>query len=95
MIYISYNIPTTELDINDSIVVQLINNLVDITQVSNKDKFKFAFGQQSGVIDINKDQYELPRFPINEKYGDLERFSFLIKLGPLEFNEISINDMSI
>ena len=58
-----------------------------------KKNFKFAFGQQSGVIDINKNHYELPRFPINEKYGDLERFSFLIKLGPLEFNEISINDM--
>ena len=33
-------------------------------------KFKFAFGQHSGVIDLNKDPYELPRFPINEKYGD-------------------------
>ena len=55
--------------------------------------FKFAFGQQSGVIDVNKNHYELPRFPINEKYGDLDRFSFLIKLGPLEFNQISINDM--
>ena len=55
--------------------------------------FKFAFGQQSGVIDVNKDQYELPRFPINEKYGDLDRFNFLVRLGPLEFNEISIKDM--
>ena len=55
--------------------------------------FKFAFGQQSGVIDINKNHYELPRFPINEKYGDLDRFNFLVRLGPLEFNEISIKDM--
>ena len=45
--------------------------------ISNK--FEFGFGQHSGVIDLNKDKYELPRFPINEKYGDLERFSFLIK----------------
>ena len=55
-----------------------------------KKNFKFAFGQQSGVIDVNKNHYELPRFPINEKYGDLDRFNFLVKLGPLEFNEISI-----
>ena len=41
-------------------------------------QFDFAFGQNSGVIDLNKDRYELPRFPINEKYGDLERFSFLL-----------------
>jgi peptidoglycan/xylan/chitin deacetylase (PgdA/CDA1 family) len=48
-------------------------------------KFKFSFGQHSGVIDINKDRYELPRFPINEKYGDLKRFEFLINLYPLQY----------
>jgi peptidoglycan/xylan/chitin deacetylase (PgdA/CDA1 family) len=47
--------------------------------------FKFSFGQHSGVIDINKDRYELPRFPINEKYGDLKRFKFLINLQPLQY----------
>ena len=47
--------------------------------------FKFSFGQHSGVIDINKDPHELPRFPINEKYGDLERFKFLINLNPLQY----------
>ena len=49
------------------------------------DNFKFSFGQHSGVIDINKDRYELPRFPINEKYGDLKRFKFLINLYPLQY----------
>ena len=47
--------------------------------------FKFSFGQHSGVIDINKDPHELPRFPINEKYGDLKRFKFLINLNPLQY----------
>ena len=51
--------------------------------------FKFSFGQHSGVIDINKDRYELPRFPINEKYGDLKRFKFLINLYPLQFKKLS------
>ena len=50
--------------------------------------FKFSFGQHSGVIDVNKDPYELPRFPINEKYGDLKRFKFLINLYPLEFKNL-------
>ena len=54
--------------------------------------FKFSFGQHSGVIDINKDQYELPRFPINEKYGDLERFKFLINLQPLQYKVLYPND---
>ena len=47
--------------------------------------FKFSFGQHSGVIDINKDRHELPRFPINEKYGNLERFKFLVNLNPLQY----------
>ena len=51
--------------------------------------FKFSFGQHSGVIDVNKDKLELPRFPINEKYGDLKRFEFLIKLNPLQYKSLS------
>ena len=50
--------------------------------------FAFAFGQHSGVIDINKDPHELPRFPINEKYGDLKRFEFLINLQPLQYKAL-------
>ncbi len=58
-------------------------------------KFSYGFGQHSGVIDLNKDKYELPRFPINEKYGDLERFSFLINLYPLEYRKILPEDKFI
>ena len=50
--------------------------------------FKYSFGQHSGVIDVNKDIFELPRFPINEKYGDLKRFKFLINLQPLQFKKL-------
>ena len=50
--------------------------------------FQFSFGQHSGVIDINTNPYELPRFPINEKYGDLERFKFLINLYPLQYKNL-------
>ena len=44
--------------------------------------FKIAFGQHSGIIDINKDKFELPRFPINEKYGELKRFNSIINYLP-------------
>jgi len=54
--------------------------------------FKFSFGQHSGVIDINKDPYELSRFPINEKYGDLKRFEFLINLQPLQYKALYPNE---
>ena len=41
--------------------------------------FKYAFGQHSGVIDKTKNKFELPRFPINEKYGEIKRFKSLLK----------------
>ena len=50
--------------------------------------FKYAFGQHSGVIDETKDLFELPRFPINEKYGELKRFTSLTKTLPFKFKEI-------
>jgi len=51
-------------------------------------KFEIAFGQHSGIIDLNKDKYELPRFPINEKYGDLKRFRSIVNYSPLEYKSL-------
>ncbi len=50
--------------------------------------FKYAFGQHSGVIDETKDITELPRFPINEKYGEIKRFKTLIKTLPFKYKSI-------
>jgi peptidoglycan/xylan/chitin deacetylase (PgdA/CDA1 family) len=50
--------------------------------------FKYAFGQHSGVADETKDFYELPRFPINEKYGEIKRFQLILKTIPLKFKSI-------
>ena len=57
--------------------------------------FKIAFGQHSGVIDVNKDKFELPRFPINEKYGDLKRFKSLINYNPLEYKSLKPEEKKI
>ncbi len=54
--------------------------------------FSYAFGQHSGVIDETKDLFELPRFPINEKYGELKRFNTLMKTLPLKYKNISPED---
>jgi len=51
--------------------------------------FKYAFGQHSGVTDETKDFYELPRFPINETYGQLERFKTILKTIPLKVKSIT------
>jgi len=50
--------------------------------------FEIGFGQHSGIIDLNKDKFELPRFPINEKYGEIKRFKSLISYYPLEYKSV-------
>ncbi len=54
--------------------------------------FKYAFGQHSGVIDETKDYFELPRFPINEKYGDVKRFKTLMRTLPFKYKSIVPED---
>ena len=54
--------------------------------------FDYAFGQHSGVIDETKDLWELPRFPINEKYGELSRFKTLMKTLPFKYEKIFPED---
>jgi len=51
--------------------------------------FKISFGQHSGVIDVNKEKFELPRFPINEKYGEIKRFKSIINYFPLEYKKLN------
>ena len=50
--------------------------------------FTLAFGQHSGVIDSNKEKFELPRFPINENYGEMKRFKSIINTFPLEYKNL-------
>jgi len=49
------------------------------------ENFDYAFGQHSGVIDVNKERFQLPRFPINENYGKIKRFKSIIETYPLEY----------
>tara|TARA_B100001029_G_scaffold179193_1_gene187880 strand:+ start:322 stop:1371 length:1050 start_codon:yes stop_codon:yes gene_type:complete len=51
--------------------------------------FEFGFGQHSGVMDKTKDKFELPRFPINEKYGEEKRFKSILKTIPFPYLKIT------
>ena len=51
-------------------------------------KFKVAFGQHSGVINETSNLYYLPRFSLNEKYGEIDRVKFAasaLGLGVYDF----------
>ena len=50
--------------------------------------FIYGFGQHSGVADKTKDKFELPRFPINEKYGKEKRFKNLLKTIPFPYKTV-------
>jgi len=57
--------------------------------------YKYAFGQHSGVVDHTKNFYELPRFPINEKYGETERFKTILKTLPFPYKSIQPSERYI
>ena len=61
----------------------------DLKKIVKDLKFQFAFGQHSGVIDETKDLHELPRFPINEKYGELKRFKSILHTLPFPYESIT------
>ncbi len=61
---------------------------LDFKKIIKSLGFKYALGQHSGVIDETKDFYELPRFPINEKYGEIKRFKSLTQTIPFKYKNI-------
>tara|TARA_Y100000389_G_scaffold173252_1_gene182296 strand:- start:122 stop:1054 length:933 start_codon:yes stop_codon:yes gene_type:complete len=61
---------------------------IEFKKIVKNLNFKYAFGQHSGVLDETKDLLEMPRFPINEKYGKIERFKTLLKTLPFKYVKI-------
>ena len=62
---------------------------INLKKIVTDLNFEFAFGQHSGVIDPTKNFLELPRFPINEKYGKLERFKSILQTLPFPYEKIT------
>jgi peptidoglycan/xylan/chitin deacetylase (PgdA/CDA1 family) len=52
-----------------------------------------AFGQHSGVISIYDNEHYLPRFSLNEQFGDLDRFIFAAKSSPLIIKDFIPSEM--
>ena len=64
----------------------------DIINLIKEYKFKVAFGQHSGIINETSNMYYLPRFSLNEKYGEIERVKFAASakgLGVYDFIPIN------
>jgi peptidoglycan/xylan/chitin deacetylase (PgdA/CDA1 family) len=54
--------------------------------------FAAAFGQHSGVIGRAANYFYLPRFSMNEKYGDLSRFRLAANALPLPVSDVTPSD---
>ena len=57
--------------------------------------FTAAFGQHSGASGEYSDSFMLPRFPLNEAYGDMERFRLVANALPLPVDGVTPADPSI
>ena len=54
-----------------------------------------AFGQHSGVISASDNRYFLPRFALNEHYGDEARFRLLINALPIPVEDLAPADPTL
>ena len=46
-----------------------------------------AFGQHSGIVSSYDDPYYLPRFSLNERYGEKDRFEFAVNSHSLDVKD--------
>ena len=58
-------------------------------------KYKFAFGQHSGVINETSNLFYLPRFSINENYSDIDRLNFIINSKGLRVYDFVPSDPAV
>jgi len=54
--------------------------------------FDAAFGQHSGVADASGDMHYLPRFSLNEKFGDEDRFRLIVNALSLPAHDFTPTD---
>jgi len=54
--------------------------------------YQAAFGQQSGAAHAGGDIFALPRFPLNERFGDMERFRLIVNVLALPADSITPRD---
>ncbi|MFW6415112.1 MAG: polysaccharide deacetylase family protein [Thermodesulfobacteriota bacterium] len=52
-------------------------------KILQKHGYKAAAAQRSGIIHKDSDQFALPRFPMNQSYGKMEKFTEKIGMYPL------------
>ena len=65
----------------------------ELVEVARKAGFEAAVGQQSGAIGRTEDLFTLPRFPLSETYGGLDRFRLTVNSLPLPVTDVTPGDL--
>lgn len=63
-----------------------------VVQVVREIGFEAAFGQHSGAMARTMDRFKLPRYAMNESYGDMDRFRLAINALPLPVHDVTPSD---
>ena len=66
---------------------------IEVISILKEFNISHAFGQHSGVISIYDNKYYLPRFSLNEQFGDLDRFIFAAESLPLAIKDFIPSEM--
>ncbi|MBT3557212.1 MAG: polysaccharide deacetylase family protein [Rhodospirillales bacterium] len=67
----------------------------DVVSLVKEHGYTAAFGQHSGAFDSQDFAYYLPRFPLNEKFGDMGRFKTAVNALAMSVTDITPENMSI
>lgn len=63
-----------------------------VREAAKEAGFAFGFGQHSGAIHYLHDMFYLPRFPMNQAYGGLNRFKLAVNALPLPVKDVTPAD---
>ena len=66
---------------------------IDVINILKEFNISHAFGQHSGVISVYDNEYYLPRFSLNEQFGDIDRFIFAAKSLPIVIEDFIPSEM--
>ena len=57
--------------------------------------YRFALGQHSGVAHPTMNDFYIPRFAINESYGDMARFRLVLNALPIAATDVTPEDPAV
>ncbi len=66
---------------------------IEVINILKEFNISHAFGQHSGVISSSDNRYYLPRFSLNERFGEKDRFEFAVNAYSLKIKNFLPLDM--